>query len=61
MSRDDRTGAPVRNCSVRVMRLPAVPASQLTIISSQKIEHLNAENLSLKEKLIDKELAGVLP
>ena len=56
MSRDDRTGAPVRNCSVRVMRLPAVPASKLTIISSQKIGKLNAENISLKEKLVDKDL-----
>ena len=53
MSRDDQTGARVRNCSVGVTRLSA---SKLTIISSQKIGKLNAENLSLKEKLIDKDL-----
>ena len=53
MSRDDKTGARVRNCSVRVMKLPA---TKLTIISSQKIGKLTAENLCLKEKLIDKDL-----
>ena len=53
MSRDERTGARVRTRSLRAARLPA---SKVARIYSQKIGKLNAENLSLKEKLLDKDL-----
>ena len=48
MSCDDKTGAQVRDCSVRVTRLQV---SKLT-----KIRNLTADNIFLKEKLIYKDL-----